>query len=292
MAATDPYIDNGHPYWTMLSYTLFSIPKHDPFWVVHEEALPVEQDDYVIRFEAPRMIVTGTKSSGQVKWLQARNVPKREPYRDKYTKLVCSSHFPLCTMKEKDFIPWDQAVVFRDAEGKCAAREGVTDGTLIEDGVETTWTTTLHGGLAVAVATQVRLAGEFELRTHSVSAHADALKGWTLIDGSHALPLAAGEEPAHETGENWIALRTKNGYAVASWRLGGYEASNVTSSFDPQKQTRVNIIHRKCAVVGHTAKLEKQPLVFTSLHYASPKAGSAADIQRRAAGLLKSWGIA
>src|SRR4030095_15065926 len=100
------------------------------------------------------MIVTGTKSSGQVRWIQARNVPKREPYRDKYTKLVYSSHFPFNTMKDADHAPWDQDVICRDAEGKCATRLAVTDGKLFEDGVETTWTTKL-GDKEASVTSQI-----------------------------------------------------------------------------------------------------------------------------------------
>jgi hypothetical protein len=291
MGATDPYIDNGHPYWTMLSYTLFSIPKDDPFWTAPEEPLPVEKDDYAVRFEAPRMIVTGTKSSGQVRWIQARNVPKREPYRDKYTKLVYSSHFPLNTMKETDYAPWDQAVVFRNAEGKCATRLGVAEGKLLEDGVETTWTTKL-GDREIAVTSQVRLAGEFELRRHTINADGAALAGWSMIEGSHALPLGEDEAPQQKVGgDKWLLLRNKSGYAVASWRLAGYAASDVATSFDPTKQTRVNIIHAKSAVIGHTAKLDDDsPVVtFTSLHFASPKPPDDEEISRRARELLSKW---
>lgn len=291
MAATDPYIDNGHPYWAMLSYTLFSIPKHNPFWTAPEESLPVEKNDYTIRFDAPRMIVAGTKSSGQVKWLQARNVPKRDFYRDKYTKLVCSSHFPFNALQNPDFIPWDQAVVFRNAEGKCAGRLAVTEGRLIDDGVETTWTTKL-GEREIAVTTQVRLAGEFELRKHVV--HADdvaSLVGWQLVEGSCALPLDVDEAPRQSTGDNWLSLRNRRGYIVASWRLGGFASSDVASSFDPQRQTRVNIIHPRCAVIGHVGQLGFEPLVFTSLHYASPKPLSHGATLHAAEQVLDRWKV-
>lgn len=291
MAATDPYIDNGHPYWTMLSYTLFSIPKDDAFWTAPEEPVPVEKDDFVVRFEAPRMIVTGTKSSGQVRWIQARNVPKREPYRDKYTKLVYSSHFPLNTLQDNDHIPWDQAVVFRNAEGKCAGRLTVVEGKLIPDGVETTWTTKL-GNADAAIASQIRLAGEFELRTHTVNADKATLAGWSLIEGSHALPLATDEEAKQESADNWTLLHNKHGYAIASWRLEGFSASDVTSIFDPTKQPRVNIVHAKTSVIGHSGKLDgAAPLVFTSLHFASPKPPARNAILAEAQKLLKTWGI-
>jgi hypothetical protein len=290
-AASDPYIDNGHPYWTMLSYTLFSIPKDDPFWTAPEEPLPVEKDDYVVRFEAPRMIVTGTKSSGQVKWAQARNVPKRDTYRDKYTKLVCSSHFPFNTMKEKDVAPWDQAVVFRDAAGKCATRLAVTDGKLLEDGIETVWTTKF-GDTDVSVTSQVRLAGEFEFRRHVVTLDAASARGWELVEGSYPLPLGASETPAQEKGANWVSLRNNNGYAVAAWRLEGHTSADVASSFDPKQQTRVNIVHAKSAVIGLGATLDRAETVFTSLYYASPKPPPWKEILSKAAELAKRWGAA
>jgi hypothetical protein len=289
MAATDPYIDNGHPYWTMLSYTLFSIPKSDPFWTAPEELLPVEKDDYTIRFEAPRMIVTGTKSSGQIRWIQARNIPKREPYRDKYTKLVCSSHFPFNTMKEKDYAPWDQAVVFRDAEGKCATRFAVKDGKLLDDGVETTWTTKL-GDKEITVTTQIRLAGEFEFRKHVLKAHMAAVAGWQMIEGSYALPLGESEELDPSAARNWIQLTNGRGHMAISWRMAGWESSEVVTSFDPQKQTRVNIVHRRCGVISHFAALDKGATEFASLHYASPNPGIAEPNDEDVTGLLKRWG--
>jgi hypothetical protein len=287
-AASDPYIDNGHPYWTMLSYTLFSIPKNDPFWTAPEEPLPIEKDDYAIRFEAPRMLVTGTKSSGQVRWIQARNVPKREPYRDKYTKLVYSSHFPFNAIKEKDFAPWDQAVVFRNAEGKCATRLAVTDGKLLEDGVETTWTTKL-GDKEVSVTSQIRLAGEFEFRLHTVHTDKETAANWVLVEGSHALPLDAGETPKSVSHDNWRQIRNARGAMVMAWQLTGYGDSELSTSFDPTKNERVNIIHARAAVLGNVGKLVGETSLFASLHFASPKPPDDEAVMRRAKELLSRW---
>lgn len=290
MAATDPYIDNGHPYWTMLSYTLFSIPKSDPFWTAPEEELPVEKEDYVIRFEAPRMMVTGTKSSGQVKWIQARNVPKREPYRDKYTKLVCSSHFAFNTMKEKDYAPWDQAVVFRDELGRCATRLAVADGKLTEDGVDTTWSTKL-GETEISIRTEIRMAGEFEFRRHTIQAGGGAaMDGWEIVDGSYALPLAHDEAIQEASANNWRMVRNRKGYMVVIWRLGGYRTDELATAFGPTKESRVNILHPKIVVLGNTAKLGAGgPLVFSSLHFASPKPPSREAIDGQSDALLKRW---
>ena len=38
---------------------MFAIPANDPFWTAEEEPLPVEKGDYAIRFEGPKMLVTG-----------------------------------------------------------------------------------------------------------------------------------------------------------------------------------------------------------------------------------------
>jgi hypothetical protein len=288
-AASDPYIDNGHPYWTMLSYTLFSIPKSDVFWTAKEEPLPVEQSDFSVRFKAPRMVLVGTKSSGQIRWLQARNVPKREPYRDKYTKLICSSHFPFNVLKETDYIPWDQAVVFRNAEGKCAGRMAVKDGKLIEDGIETTWTTKL-GDKEVSVATRIRVAGEYEFRQHTIRANAETLKGWSFVEGSHALPLPGDEVIQQKSGDHWLSIKNSDGYAVMACRVRGFDASSVTSSFDPQKQTRVNIIHGKCAVIGNVGNATVGT-EFASVFYASPKPVDWRMMELEARTLLKKWDV-
>src|SRR5688572_12052317 len=111
---TEAYIDNGHPYWCMQAFSMFAIPASDPFWTAEEEPLPVEKGDYAIRFEGPKMLVTGTKSSGQVKWALAHNFTRREYYRDKYVKFVASSHFPFNVMQVKGRVPWDQALVIRE----------------------------------------------------------------------------------------------------------------------------------------------------------------------------------
>jgi hypothetical protein len=269
---------------------LFSIPQDDPFWTAPEEPLPVEKDDYEIRFEAPRMIVTGTKSSGQVKWLQARNIPKRPAYRDKYTKLVCSSHFPFNTMKDTDAAPFDQAVVFRNELGTCATRLAVTEGKLTDDGIDTTWTTKL-GQTDVSIRTEIRLYGEFEFRRHTVQAAGAMPDGWELLDGSYALPLEQDEPVREASANNWRKVYNRNGYTVIIWRLAGYRTDELATAFGPNKEPRVNIIHPRVVVLANTAKLRNggAPLVFSSLHFASPKPPAREVIDAQAAALIQRW---
>ncbi len=144
----EAYVDNGHPYWAMQVFTMFAIPPGDPFWSAPEELLPIEKADYTIRFPGPRMLVVGNKDSGQVKWMQARNIAKKPYYRDKYDKFVYSSHFPFNVViidkrpagLADQAIPIDQTLVFCSKDGlNTAGRTGVKDGSLLDDGIETKW---------------------------------------------------------------------------------------------------------------------------------------------------------
>lgn len=287
-AASDIYVDNGHPYWAMLSYTLFSIPRTDPFWSAPEEPLPVEKDDFTIRLETPRMIVSGMKASGQIRWLQARNISKRETYRDKYTKFVCSSHFPMNVLKEKDYAPWDQAVVFRSSEGRCATRLTVTEGLLVEDGVLTTWTTKL-GDQEISITTVVRIAGDFEFRKHRIHERVEEFSGWEILEGSSALPLKKIEEPKITVSGDAIAILNDAGNLVMSWRVGGYQKSEVSTTFDPTGQKRVNILHAGVAVITNCCTVAENGGEWATLYYSSPKPLSADEIRNRASNLLKKW---
>ena len=59
------------------------------------------------------MILTGHKASGQVKMLQGRSTKSDRQYRDKYSKLVYSSHFAMNIVQRDDVCPWDNALVLR-----------------------------------------------------------------------------------------------------------------------------------------------------------------------------------
>jgi hypothetical protein len=299
---TEAYIDNGHPYWAMQAFTFFSIPASDPLWTSPEEELPVERADYAVRIPGPKMILTGTKSSGQVRWLQAKNQPRRDYYRDKYNKFTWSSSFPFNVLQDsKDFCPWDQALVFRDATtGVCAARIFCDDGELLDDGVRTTWTTTVNGRKARVVST-IRLAGDFEFRRHAVafesagateSSTAPRVAGEAL-EGSYPLGLLEGEEAERRTGPTWMAIRsTRSGNLLVSWRVAGHETIRVAHDFDPKKRTRVNLVHPRTAVLSLSKRLDLSTggtFTLTSLHYASPKPAEMEQIQAQAEKLLRQW---
>jgi hypothetical protein len=184
------YVDNGHPYWAMLGFPFLSLSKDDPFWTAEEELLPVEKGDFVTRFEGPRAMLVGTKRTGEVRWVQARNSAKRDAYRDKYSKFVWSSHFGFCASKDADHVPPDQALVFQEiATGKEATRapNGVTDGKLLDDGVETTWWAKL-GEWKFEVVSTVRLKAGVIKRSHHIDAPQEAFGKVKVLEGSFAAP--------------------------------------------------------------------------------------------------------
>lgn len=299
---TEGYMDNGHPYWAMQAFTFFSIPPTDPLWTAPEEELPVEKADYTVKLAGPKMILAGTKASGQVRWVQAVNTPRRDYYRDKYNKFVWSSSFPFNVMqRDKSSAPWDQALILRNVNtGVCAWRVFPDDGELLDDGVRTTWSTTI-AGRAVKVVSTVRLAGDFEYRNHHLSFKAapspepDAA-GRQLIEvleGSYSLGLAEDEDVESEQSPGRIAIRsTRTRTLLVSWAVSGHETVEVLTGFPPEDKPRVNLVHPRMAVVSLSKKVavaSADTLTLTSLHYASSKPMRMGQIQARAQELIKTW---
>jgi hypothetical protein len=296
---TEGYIDNGHPYWCMQGCSYLSIPEKDPFWTAAEEPLPVEREDFLVRVEGPKMLLRGSKGSGQVRWLQAGNTPRRDYYRDKYNKFVAASAFPFNVLqagrKPDPAAPWDQALVFRDpVTGDCATRIFPEGAELFgEDGVRTTWSTKLPGGRTARVVSTVRLLkDDFELRSHDVKLDGESLKPVDLetCDGSHALGLGAAEGPTVTPGEKWVSATSAAGHLLVSWNLGGHESIDVVTSFDPTKKENVNLVHAKSAVVTLRRKVGKDGAFrLASLHYASPKPMGMDEVLRRGEEIAAEW---
>ncbi|MBA3672070.1 MAG: DUF2264 domain-containing protein, partial [Gemmatimonadaceae bacterium] len=289
--ARDGYVDNGHPSWATMGMQMYAIPAGDPFWSAPEEPLPVETRDFEVRFEGPRMMLLGTKATGEVRWVQARNAPKVWRYRDLYTKFVVSSHFPFNVIQKEARAPWDAALVFRNRlTGAMAGRVGVIDGELLDDGVHTRWFATLDGH-RIEVATRIRLSGEFEGRTHAITVPA-ALHGVEidLLEGSHALGLREGERVETTGSDGWRMLRApRSGYAVASWELRGGRGMETTESFDESGDTRVNLVYPRSATITLAGTLSGAT-TLASLHYASARPLRLAAVQSRARTLTALWG--
>jgi hypothetical protein len=281
----EAYIDNGHPYWAMLSFSMLSIPASDPLWSASVDApLPIEKEDFTIRFEGPRMLLIGNESSGQVRWVQARVSPRRDYYRDKYIKFAYSSHFPFNVLRDsKDRAPWDQTLVFRDrASGAVAARGGTIDGKLTDDGLETQWWAKL-GDWRIEVNTRLRLAGEFEMRTHEIALPDEVIAPEPkieLIEGSSALGLAADEEPVIERGDGWLSVLSRvTGHRVVTWDVGSGSSLEVAGSFEESGNRRVNLIYPRVAVNTLRTTPRASKLWLRSLYYASPRPLGMAELQ-------------
>lgn len=187
----EPYIDNGHPYWSMLGFAFYGIPESDEFWTAPEEPLPVEKGDYLLRFEGPKFLLQGIQRTGEVRWIQSQNSAKRDTYRDKYAKFVWSSHFGYCASAadDKKNIPPDQALVFRHSEtGECATRapNSVTASKLTHDGVETTWFAQL-GDWKFEVTSLIPFLPVCTT-THFVTAPQEAVGKIEVLEGGFAAP--------------------------------------------------------------------------------------------------------
>lgn len=286
-AVRDFYIDNGSPYWATLGMLMYAIPATDPFWTAPEEPLPIERGDFTVRFEGPRMMVVGTRASGQVRWVQARAQPKSWRYRDHYTKLVASSHFPFNIIQADRRAPWDAAVVLRDrTTGDVAGRVGVLDGELLDDGVQTRWFAEI-AGRRIEVVSRVRIVGEFERRTHTLT-DPEALRDLDveMLEGSHALGFGDGGHAVLRHGA-WTGLRApRTGHLVAAWRGPGWASSAVSEWFDESRDRRVNLVWPRQAVVTLAVPLSRAGEV-TSVHYASPRPLAWAEIRRRGAELAR-----
>jgi hypothetical protein len=288
-AVREDYIDNGHPYWSELGMMMYSIPEDAPFWTDPEEPLPAERADFSVRFEGPRMLVTGTRASGQIRWMQACAAPKFLSYRDKYTKFVASSHFPFNILDDEEHAPWDAALVFRDrGTGRSAGRVGVVHGELLEDGVQTRWWTELEG-TRIEVLSRVRLIGEFEERIHTIVSFTSLEEMKVdVLEGSHALGIREGEVFGDHRLGAWRYLHSPHsGYAIATRSLAGYERLHAVEWFD-EGRTRVNIIHPRMVVNSLEGQLGG-PATFASLHYASPRPLEPEEILRRGEELVSVW---
>jgi hypothetical protein len=284
----------------MLAFTFFSIPATDALWTAPEEKLPVEKGDYVAKIAGPKMILAGTRASGQVRWLQALNTPRRDYYRDKYNKFVWSSSFPFNVMhSDKQRAPWDQALVLRDAATRVyACRIFPEGGELLDDGVQTTWSTSINGWEVRLVST-IRLMGEFEHRSHRLSfpgapvadPHAVRQEIVEVLEGSYPLGLAEAEEPEQEQGPGWVAIRSaRSRKLLISWKGSGYEAIEVLQRFHPEAPSCVNLVHPRMAIISLSKKLvvgAVDAIRLTSLHYASPHPMGMDQIQRRAQELIQ-----
>jgi hypothetical protein len=266
------YVDNGHPYWCMPAFSFLALKRDDPFWTEPEQPLPVERWDFATKYPALGMVVIGTKKSGQVRWLQSRNL-HRPAYRDKYIKFGYSSHFPFNVTDDTNWVPWDNTLVFRNVlTGESAGRSAVKTGDLLLDGsLVTQWSAELDN-VVFDVTTRVRPFDEFEERTHLIMSDAtpEELACIEVLEGSYSHGLHDLAECEHRPYLHTLWSRNKRtGAVVFTGNLLGYEQLELATHFlAPDEKTNALFPHMAVNTLrsgpGHCTG------TFVSLHYASP----------------------
>ncbi|MBC8168065.1 MAG: DUF2264 domain-containing protein [Bryobacteraceae bacterium] len=287
-AIRESYIDGGHPYWCMQAFSLWLIPRADPFWQADSGQLPVERGDFRRVLEAPGMVLTGRKSSGHVQLLQARSSKTDIAYRDKYNKFTYSSHFPPNLVQRADICPWDNALVLRDRKTRKSAGRGELQEThLLPDGMEVAYSI-VFGGLKASVRTTIHIDGEFQVRIHRVIAPADIDAALEVVEGSAALGLAAltdGDSNATETYS--IVKNQKTGLMIATWKGAGWSGLGASWDLGNPSTANVNLLFPSMLVNTLWANLRPGAQVLHSVHYASPKPSPTLLLHQTAARLLK-----
>jgi len=179
----ETYIDGGHPYWGMQAFAFWLIPDGDPFWTAPEEPLPVEKSDYAIAVPEAGLLVRGARASGQVTLYNAKSTKTEPHYRDKYNKLAYNSHFPFAVNHEPGRPTLDNLVILRDpATGERACRGPVEESLVEAERVELVYEIRLKG-VTARVRTEIRWRGDFEVRSHFVTASGEGLEKLEILEG-------------------------------------------------------------------------------------------------------------
>ncbi|MBI5282204.1 MAG: DUF2264 domain-containing protein [Candidatus Solibacter usitatus] len=261
-AIKESYIDGGHPYWGMQAFAFFTIPATDPFWTAPAEPLPVEKSDYAIALPEPGLLLAGTRSSGQVRLFNARSYRADLHYRDKYNKLVYSSHFPFAVSHEKGKDTIDNTLALRNpATGVTATRGEITASSVEAEKIEIEYAIEL-GAVRVKVHTEVQFVGEFESRMHSLEAAGGPLEGLEVVEGGAPYSPAAATKDTH----------------LKTWNLRGWKESRTEDATG-------SVFYASHKVQTLVAPLE-QKLALASLRYQSPKAMPKDKVDEQAKTLL------
>jgi hypothetical protein len=271
----------------MQAFAMWLIPREDPYWNGPEEPLPVERVGFLQPLEAPGLVLSGHKASGQVKLLQGRSSKSDVDYRDKYNKLVYSSHFPFNIVQRPDVCPWDNALVIRDARRRRSAGRGeLIESRILKDGIEIAYGIQ-YGGLKVSVRSTVIADGEFEGRIHRVIAPEDVDRAMEVVEGSSALGLDGPEDADHTVNESYaIARNRRTWHLIASWMGGGWTGIGSAWDYGAAETSTSNIMTLQMEVNTLWAPLKPGAQVLYSVHYASPKPLSRDELQAGARKLL------
>lgn len=243
----ESYIDGGHPYWGMQAFAFWRLPDSDPLFQAAPEPLPVEKSDYAIALSEPGLLVVGARSSGQVRLYNSRSTRSEAHYRDKYNKLVYSSHFAFAVNHDKDHPTWDNTLVLRNRRSGLAATRGEFTSTSIEaEKIELEYEIRL-GPITAVVQTEIQFQGEFESRIHRLRLAGGALDDIEVWEGGAAYTTTAYPE-AH----------------LKTWSLKGWKESGSESSTG-------SVLFGACQVQTLKAPAAER-MLLAALRYQSPKA--------------------
>jgi hypothetical protein len=140
----------------------------------------------------------------------------------------------------------------------------VSEGKLLDDGVETTWFAML-GDWRFDVVSRVRLIGEYEERTHRIVAPVEAVGKVELFEGSYAIPADAG------------AAR------VYLWAAAGYDHVELVTL------ENANLIHAKVRYQQAVGKLTAAETTTAVIAFASLRRPAKDEILRRGEELKSAW---
>ena len=273
----ESYIDGGHPYWGMQAFAFWAIPDSDPFWTAPEEPLPIEKSDYGMAVPEAGLLLVGTKASGQVRIYNGLSTRADAHYRDKYNKLVYSSHFPFAVNHDKDHATIDNTLTIRNtATGVVAGRGEVTSSNVEAEKVELDYTITL-GGVTAKVHTEIRFRGEFESRQHLVEVSGGALDNLELVEGGAPYSLTpASINPA-------VLAPVYKDMHFKVWNLRGWKASKTEDAAG-------SVFYGAHKVQTLSVPLAAR-LNLASLRYQSPKAMPKEKVDEQAQALASGLRI-
>lgn len=282
----ESYIDGGHPYWGLQAFAFWMIPREDPFWAAGTP-LPVAQASFTRVLDVPGLVLSGNRDSGQVKLLQAKSTRTSPDYRDKYNKLVYSTHFPFNIIQRPDICPWDSCLVLRDVRRRRSTGRGEIEETrMLPDGAEIAYSIS-YGGLKVQVRSTIYLSGEFESRLHRVIAPEDLDRGIDLAEGSSPLGLSAQDDATHSASETFSVVRNrKTGMLIGSWIGSGWAGCGAAWDFGSSDSSHSNILWPSMQVNTLWAPLKPGVQILSAVHYSSPKPLPRSILESNASRLL------
>lgn len=233
------------------------------------------------------MILTGHKASGQVKMRQGRSTKSDRQYRDKYSKLVYSSHFAMNIVQRDDVCPWDNALVLRNRRTrKSAGRGAVEQCHLLPSRMDISYPIKFEG-LTLNVRSTVLTEGEFEIRIHRTIAPSELDSPLELVEGSSALGIESAGDVEHTGTETVSIVRNrKTGMLIASWPGTGWTGFGAAWDFGPSDTGGANVLFPHMEVNTLWATLKPGAQVLWSVHYASPKPLARPALQATASRLL------